>query len=614
MLPTHYASKAIPAKIKKTPGKLKNLTAPLNGLSLAVTGAEGDTQTAVVLKNFVVENDRVSVRAGYVKKATRGVQPVTNIIPYYGLPQAVAASSNHEIWNAQNGNLIQGGFISDDWDFASFSNLGDREYTVMVNGADGVWSWNGSLATGSNPAAFAVTNLSSSNPAVCTVAASNMPKLQNGMTVTIAGADTGHTAANGSHVIANVGKGDTATFELVGVDTSAGGAAQTTGVNVDPPGLAPMAKETITTDPADTFIAPNSFQLVLAHQNRLFFADGSNLAVYYLPLYVRSGQVSYLPLNGVFKRGGTIKAMAVWTIDGGENLNDQLCIFSTNGEVAIYAGTDPDTDFQLTGVFRFDAPMSKHAVVNYGGELWVLISTGLVPMSVMMRAETEKLGIEQKDIISEFLKRSTAYRADPGWQAYLNPSSGRLICNVPLGGPNAYKQVVRHMAKEVWMEWGEIKSRSWGWLDPYLYFGDDNGNVYEMHPIHRNDDGKMIRVDLMMAWSRFGTAANKQFKAVRSYLVTDGNVHPKIDVKTNFDMSLGVNVPDISDLSGASMWDVAHWDVDYWAPGERPIIKWNGVAAKGVYGAIRLTADINNCTFAVTGFDVMFEEGLFGAP
>ena len=91
--------------------------------------------------------------------------------------------------------------------------------------------------------------------------------------------------------------------------------------------------------------------------NRLWFADSANLAVYYLPLQQKTGEVKVLPLNAMFKRGGSIRAMYTWTIDGGMGLDDQLVIFSTNGECVIYGGIDPDADgdFQLVGIFRFDA-------------------------------------------------------------------------------------------------------------------------------------------------------------------------------------------------------------------------------------------------------------------
>ena len=54
----------------------------------------------------------------------------------------------------------------------------------------------------------------------------------------------------------------------------------------------------------------------------------------------------------MFRRGGYIKAMASWTLDGGAGMEDQLVLFSSNGEAVIYGGTDPDSGFSLTGIFQ----------------------------------------------------------------------------------------------------------------------------------------------------------------------------------------------------------------------------------------------------------------------
>lgn len=609
MLATKYSGRANPLVAKKLRAQVVHVAPPLKGLSLASRFVTSDPLTAIVLKNFVIEDNRISCRAGYIKTASRGTAPVWHLVPYYGLVPALAAASNHELWNAQNGALIRGGFTSDDWHWSAFANLGQQKFTILVNGSDGVWSWNGTLSAGVDPAAVPVTSLNNGNPVTFTVAVTDIGKFQNGMTVVVSGATGGLAAANGSHAIQGVAT-PANTYALVGV--SGGTAPQTTGVTVDPPALQPITQESIYTDPNDTFINPSTFNIVLAHQNRLFFADSSNLAIYYLPLQQKSGQVKYLPLNAVFKRGGTIRAMYTWSIDGGAGQNDVLAIFTSNGEAALYQGYDPDTNFVLSGVYRFDPPMSKHSVVAYGGELYVLIPTGLVPMSTLMRAESEQLGTYDRALVGAFLKDSVTYRTSPGWMAVLNPSSGRLFCNIPQGSANRYKQYVRHMPNQIWSEWADVPSRCWGWIDPFVYFGDDSGNVYQMHPVYQNDNGQAITVDVFMAWSSFKTSVEKHFTGVKAYMITDGDPHPVLDVKVDYDETPGVNAPDITLLGPGAIWDTATWDVDYWAPGLRSEIIWNGVDPSGVVGAVRLTARIDSCAFSITGFDVQFEAGKVG--
>src|SRR6185436_20289274 len=82
-------------------------------------------------------------------------------------------------------------------------------------------------------------------------------------------------------------------------------------------------------------------------------------SIYYLPLQTKTGTVELFPLDVLFKRGGHIVAMHAWSIDGGSGLDDALVIFSSNGEAVIYSGVDPESDFKLVGIFRFDSPMSK---------------------------------------------------------------------------------------------------------------------------------------------------------------------------------------------------------------------------------------------------------------
>jgi hypothetical protein len=614
MMPSRYVT-GKPTTIKRAASQVAHVSAPLKGLNLSSKLTTGDPLTAPVLTNFVVDDDRITCRAGYrLLSAIPGGKPIVQLVPYYGQNQKLLAATNHQLWlpgiafavPPTPASMVKGGFTSDDWSWTAFANLSQTDYTVMVNGADGVWSWDGA-DTSTDPAPVAVTSLSNANPARVTVAAGDIGKFSNGMVVTIAGADSGHAAANGPHVIGSVGA-PANTFTLNGVDTSAASGAQTTGVTADPPSTG-VVKEAVTAPPGEPWVVPDQFNIVLAHMNRLWFADSANLAVYYLPLQQKSGAVKVLPLNAVFKRGGSIRALYTWTTEGGVNLNDQLCIFSSNGECVIYAGTDPDSDFQLSGIFRFDAPMSKHSIVNYGGELYVLISTGLVPMSTLMRAESEQLGQVDKSVISLFLGEAIKYRDRDGWATFINPSTNRVFCNVPQGSTNRYIQMVRHMPRPVWSKYEDLPARCWGWLDPYVFFGDDSGNVFQMHPDFLNDNGKPIRVDVQMAWSQFKTPGIKHFKMLRTYTISDAALKPFVDVKVDYDTTAPTNQPDVSFALAGAEWDIADWDTSDWATGAKPMALWNGVASLGRVGAPRLTALVLNATFAITGWDVLYEPG-----
>jgi hypothetical protein len=607
---TRYAAVLQPAIIKKVRADTVHLSPPSNGLSFLARTNTADAQFAGVLTNFYVDDDRITSRSGFRKIATMpGGKPIEHLIPYYGQPERLAAATNHTLCDAETGAVWASGFTSDDWSWTSFSNLGDQEYTVMCNGADGVWGWDGGTAAGG--AAVAISRIEKVNPARCTVAAADIAQFHEGQTVIISGADATHAAANGPHRIVNVNATPN-TFELAMVDLSGAPADQTTGAMAA--GLQGSFEKLAVSPPdGNTWLQVDSLHIVLAHMNRLWFADESNLAVWYLPLQQKDGPLEVIPLNSIFKRGGTIKAIATWTVDGGTGLDDSIVIFTTNGESAIYSGVDPDTDLGLVGVYRSDPPMSKHSLINYGGELYVMLPTGVTPMTSMIKAGKEGLESVDRSVVQEFLQHSVAHREQTGWMLFLNPSSGRLFCNLPTGA-GRYNQMIRHMPKAVWSKFEDIPAKCWGWIEPYVYFGDDEGNIYEMHPIHRNDDGRPIRVDVQMAWNQYKTPALKQFKMLLPYIVTDGNPKPYVDVKVDYDSTPVANQPEISESAEtAASWDTATWDTSDWQAGTRNWANWTGVGALGRVGAVRLSAQVSNCTFAVTGFDVLFEEGsVFG--
>jgi hypothetical protein len=621
MAVSRYA-KPVPAQVKKLASQVVDIPPPIKGLSLRDQTTVGkDPMKAPILDNWVIEEDKITCRPGIKFIHNRGSAAIWHLVPYYGPGQTLAAASNHELWDAQNGTVLKSGFTSDDWYWTAFSNLGQHDFTVLVNGADGVWSWSGGYVPAGTT--VNVVSVSDATQAVVTVAAADIDKFHDGMIVTFAGATgTGWVNLNGAHSVSSVGT-PANTFKVITVDTSTATGASPAGITAVPQGS--MVKETVTAPSGATWINVDQFQIVTSHMNRLWFADNSNLALFYLPIQQKSGEVKVLPLNALFRRGGSIRAVYTWTIDGGAGLDDQLVVFTTNGECAIFNGTDPDTPdaWGLTGVFRFDSPMSKHSVANYGGDLYVLISTGLVPMTTMIRSETEQLGQYDKDVSTLFSKISDYHRFNFGWQVLLDHTTGRMICNLPLGADNSYQQMVRFMPNPIWASWSAIPSRCWNWISNQLFIGDDHGNVYQMAKGFLNDTfpdpigRKPITVDVQTAWSAFKTPGIKHFRMVQAFFITEGRPLPKIDVRTDFDYSLPFNQPDITSAPDAATWDVSSWAITqedppngaYWVGGVSAKHKWNGVAGVGHVGGIRVTARIDNCSFSIAGFDLVYEAG-----
>jgi hypothetical protein len=548
MMPTNTLAiknpRGTPTRSKrKSTSHVAHMSAPLKGLSRLAQLNESDPLLASILTNFVVQQDRITLRPGYFRMgAISDGRPISTLIPYYGPnPQFVAAAGDG-LFNASGTRIGTHSYGSDAWSWTSFADLSQKKYTVMVNGIDSIVSWDGT------------------NTSFPTVALEGHPDDFKGFP-----------------------EADPAGFRTLDVD-----------VRALPPGF-----------------DVKKLDKVLAHQNRLWFANSIDLAVYYLPIQVQTGTMGILPLNAYFRRGGSIRAIMTWTYTGGVGMDDLLAIFSTNGEAAIYSGANPDAvdgSFKLVGVYRFDSPMGQGCTVNYGGELYVLIGTGLVPMSTLLKAEEDNLGTADQNIMQEFSDVSNTYRNNYGWSVIINSQTNHAICNLPIGS-GQYQQLVRFMPNPIWSKWINIPARCWAWLDNRTYFGTEDGRICRGGSDYLNDDGQPIDIDVRFAWSSFKSVAKKQFKMIRLYTMSDSIPQPFVDVEVDYENVAPTNKPDPAEVNTAALWNTATWDVDGWAVDAVPRQFWQGITGLGRVGAPRIRASFTGSTFAITGADIIYEEG-----
>jgi hypothetical protein len=548
MMPTNQLSiknpRGTPTRSKrKSTSRVAHMSAPLKGLSRLAALNEADPLLASILTNFIVEQDRITLRPGYFRMgAIPDGRPISTLIPFYGFNPKFIAAAGDGLYNAFGTRIGTHSYGNDTWQWTSFADLSMKKYTVMVNGIDGIIAWDGLDAS------LPVMDLA------------------------------GHPEDFKGFFDA-----DPSGFQFIEVDTQA-----------LPPGF-----------------DPKKLDKVLAHQNRLWFANDTDLALYYLPLQVLSGTMNILPLNAYFRRGGSIRSIYTWTYTGGSSMESLLVIFTTNGEAAIYQGADPDAvdgSFKLVGVYRFDSPMTPNSIINYGGELYVLISTGLVPMSTLLKAEQDNLGVADQNIMQEFSDVSRTFRNSYGWSVIVNSQTNHAICNVPIGS-GKYEQLVRFMPNPIWSKWVDVPSRCWAWVDNHAFFASEQGVIYRTGREYLNDDGKAIDVDVRFAWSSFKSVSKKQFKMIRLYMMSDSIPQPFVDVEVDYETIVPTNKPDAPPINPAGQWDTATWDVDGWAMDAAPRQKWQGVVGLGRVGAPRIRASFKGSSFSITGADVIYEEG-----
>ncbi len=108
-------------------------------------------------------------------------------------------------------------------------------------------------------------------------------------------------------------------------------------------------------------------------KNRIFMVEINSLRAWYLPVNSIGGAANQLDLGSVFRKGGYLVAIYPWTIDAGDGADDHLVFISSNGECAVYSGTDPSTaaTWQLVGVYTIGRPIGRRCCRKYAGDLLI---------------------------------------------------------------------------------------------------------------------------------------------------------------------------------------------------------------------------------------------------
>src|SRR5690606_4814396 len=98
----------------------------------------------------------------------------------------------------------------------------------------------------------------------------------------------------------------------------------------------------------------------------IWFVQKDSLDVWYLPVDSISGELTLLPLGGVFGKGGNLVFGATWSQDVGDGLNALNAFVSSEGEAAVYQGSNPGdaADWGIVGVYQTGKPMGAKAHVQ----------------------------------------------------------------------------------------------------------------------------------------------------------------------------------------------------------------------------------------------------------
>lgn len=363
--------------------------------------------------------------------------------------------------------------------------------------------------------------------------------------------------------------------------------------------------------PAITGLATTSIININAFKNRIWFVQKDSLDIWYLPVASIGGAATKFPLGGLFTRGGFLMAMGTWTVDGGSGVDDLAVFVTSEGEIAVYQGTDPasPTTWSLVGVYFISAPLGRRCFTKYGGDLLYLCKQGLYPISAALQSASIEKTIALSDKISPtFNDSAQTFSANLGWQTIIFTTANMLLVNVPAYVGSQSYQYAMNLITKSWCRFTDWNASCFFAWQGNLYFGSETTVVKAWTGV--SDNNNNITGTALTAYSYLNTPGLKHFKLVR----------PILKVSSTYDLSLAVTLDfddenfDYSVISStigtSSIWDTAIWDVDLWASGPATAKQWNSINVNDGYAAAyRMMVSTKLSTIQWQSTDYVYENG-----
>ena len=361
--------------------------------------------------------------------------------------------------------------------------------------------------------------------------------------------------------------------------------------------------------PAITGVTTTLLINVAVFKSRLWFIEKSSLRVWYLPTLSVGGLAASIDFSGLFNRGGYLMAMGDWSLDAGYGMDDYAVFVTSEGQVAVYKGTDPASaaTWSLIGIYDIGAPIGRRCLAKYAGDMTVICKDGLAPLSkALMSSRVNSQEMLTDNILHIMSDYTTSYGAVFGWETTLFPQENMLIVNVPTSTTAAY-QLVMNTISGAWSRFLGWNAACFELHGDLIYFGS-NGVVCKAWNT-QTDNGTNINFEGQQSFNYFGnTAQLKQVQMLRPIIATDGSPGILLGVNTDFDTTTPSGIPSFT-ASTSSVWDTALWDAAFWGGGLSIKKDWQTAFGMGYCISAHMTGSINNAKLRWISTDYLVSGG-----
>lgn len=370
--------------------------------------------------------------------------------------------------------------------------------------------------------------------------------------------------------------------------------------------------------PSITGVTSSTLIHVVPHKARLWFTAINSTDLWYLGVNAISGAATKFGVGGLLKKGGYVMACGTWSVDAGSGMDDLFVIWSSEGEIIVYQGTDPSssTTWSLVGVFTTGKPIGRRCMFPVGGDLALITEDGVLPISGLMKADRAVASEKAltKRIRQAYADAITRGRDAFGWQLVSHPASNMAILNVPASGSDPTYQFAYNTITGAWARFKGYDANCWASFDNGLYFGG-SGTVYRAD-YGGTDNLDPIETVCLPAYMHLSARGKlKHVKMVQPLYTTDVVASaPDVRVAINYERPVTVSSGSVAEGDWFT-WDVSEWDgPDLWF-GYSVNYDWNSAGNIGsvISPYTTITIDATDAesdySYRLTGWTLLYEVG-----
>lgn len=369
---------------------------------------------------------------------------------------------------------------------------------------------------------------------------------------------------------------------------------------------------------AITGIAGGELNDVWKFKNRLFFVQKNSFSAWYLPPLAFQGAALEIPLGAVFSLGGKLLFGCTWSLDSGAGLDDVCLFVTTEGEVAVYQGSDPSdaNNWSLSGVYHIGRPLDREGWFRSGGDIMILTDEGII--SVSSAVQGDRSGIRSNAItasIEEEWRRITDLggTATDRFTVSLWHSESMLIVGLPSSSRVFKRSLVANIRTGAWAEYFGWGAKCFGLHDNRLFFGTEEGGIVEAN-VTGSDDGAPYQCVYIPSFNPLGSPNDKSALHCRMVAKTDNPY--EFELFANGDHNLSIPPALSAGLSsGTDRWNASIWNDAIWNSGDERIAartEWQTVNACGYAlapGVSITSSQVSAPVLEINSLHLRYEQG-----